>query len=81
MTGKIIYTFDDGRTRVQEVPRVALAIMLAVARYGSDKAVCAALKVSRNVLARWRAGAMPRRSNLQTLAEIAEIPVEWLTGE
>jgi len=78
-TGKIIYDFGGGRTRAHKSNRVALAIALAVARFGSDKAVCTALKVSRNVLARWRAGAGPRRVNLQALAEAAEIPPEWLT--
>lgn len=78
-TGKIIYDFGHGRTRAHKANRVALALALAVARYGSDKAVCTALTVSRNVLARWRAGAIPRRFNLTALAEAAEIPVEWFT--
>lgn len=80
-TGKIIYDFGEGRTRAHKTNKVALAIALAVARYGSDKAVCTALTVSRNVLARWRAGAMPRRFNLTALAEAAEIPPEWLTDK
>lgn len=77
--GKIIYDFGDGRTRAHKTNRVALALALAVARFGSDKAVCAALGVSRNVLARWRTGAGPRQANLQALAGAAEIPVEWFT--
>lgn len=78
-TGKIIYDFGHGRTRAHKANRVALALALAVARFGSDKAVCTALRVSRNVLARWRTGAVPRQANLQALAEAAEIPPEWFT--
>lgn len=76
---KIIYDFGGVHKRTREVHAVDLAIMLAVARYGSDKAVCAVLKISRNVLARWRADTVPRRANLEALAKAAEIPSDWLT--
>jgi len=75
---KLIRDFGDGRQRTIETTAVMLAIELAVERLGNDALTCAAIGVSRNILARWRAGVVPRRVNLRALAEAAEIPVEWL---
>lgn len=73
-----VYSFGPGRSRSIEATRISLAVALAVMRYGSDREVCRVLKISRNVLARWRSGTVPRAANRRALAIAAEIPIEWL---
>lgn len=76
-TGRLIYDFGVGFQETL-MGRIAMAIELAVERHGSDRAVSQAVGVSRNVLARWRAGTIPRPAHRRALAEAAGIPVSWL---
>lgn len=75
---RIIYDFGPQKRRVFEWEPMALAVELAVVNVGSVRAVCEALRISRNVLNRWRQGVRPRKFNLEALAECAGIPVAWL---
>jgi len=76
--GQLIFYFGKGMSKSRRRSSVELAIMLAVDRLGSDRKVCEACGVSRNVLGRWRRGAQPQTQNLQVLASLAGIPAAWL---
>lgn len=76
---KMIYDFVRG-CRTRTISEIAMAIDLAILKLGTAKSVCANLDVNRNTLTRWHNGEVkPRPSNLQALADLAEIPVVWLT--
>lgn len=76
--GQLIFYFGKGMSKSRRRSSVELAIMLAVDRLGSDRKVCEACGVSRNVLGRWRKGSQPQTHNLQVLASLAGIPAAWL---
>jgi len=75
---RLIYDFGRNRRRGVETSAVWLAVELALNELGTIGAVCEAVGVNRNCIAAWKDGAVPQWANLQTLAELAGVPVEWL---